>query len=103
MNVSMQCSTVLEHLDTHTHTHTHTHTQAQFFDEDSDDVSTTSEVSPLVRKPPDQDKPAHHVHIVTGYLSAVEAIALVRNGLIIGHCTGEEWVNHRALYWWGMG
>ncbi|XP_064407650.1 transmembrane protein 192-like [Halichondria panicea] len=48
---------------------------AYFFDDDSDDQSG-SEISPLVHKPSTKNSPVAHVHIATGYLTAVEAISL---------------------------
>ena len=49
--------------------------QAYYFD-DSDDQSV-SDINPLIRRPPSQATTCH-THIITGYLSAVEAIVLVR-------------------------
>ena len=49
--------------------------QAYYFD-DSDDQSV-SDINPLIRRPPSQVATCH-THIITGYLSAVEAVVLVR-------------------------
>jgi len=49
---------------------------AYFFEDESDDQSV-SDISPLIRRPPSQAASSYHTHIVTGYLSAVEAILLV--------------------------
>ena len=49
--------------------------QAYYFD-DSDDQSV-SDINPLIKRPPSQVATCH-THIITGYLSAVEAIVLVR-------------------------
>ena len=53
--------------------------QAYYFD-DSDDQSV-SDINPLIRRPPSQAT-TRHTHIITGYLSAVEAIVLVRWKLV---------------------
>ena len=50
-------------------------TQAYYFD-DSDDQSV-SDINPLIRRPPSQATTCH-THIITGYLSAMEAVVLVR-------------------------
>lgn len=55
------------------------YSQAYFFEDDSDEHSG-SDVSPLVRRPPAQSTTnIPHSHILTGYLSAVEVLVLVRD------------------------
>lgn len=59
----------------------HIHTlQAYFFEDDSDEHSS-SDISPLVRRPASNSvSSTPHTHIFTGYLSVIEVIVLVSEG-----------------------
>jgi len=51
--------------------------QAYFFDDNDSDDQSASDLSPLIRRPSQQDNSAPYVHIITGYLSIVEFLLLV--------------------------
>ena len=57
--------------------------QAYFFEDNDSDDQSVSDISPLIRRPTTQSSPSPRTHIVTGYLSAVEALLLVSHSSLI--------------------
>lgn len=51
--------------------------QAYFFEDNDSDDQSTSDLSPLIRRPSAQPTPTPYTHIITGYLSIVELVVLV--------------------------
>ena len=74
--------------------------QAYFFEDNDSDDQSVSDISPLIRRPTSQSSSTPHTHIVTGYLSAVEALLLVSAvGPYTCTCTcGQELVHGTCNY-----
>ena len=55
----------------------HVFLQAYFFEDNDSDDQSSSDLSPLIRRPSVQTTPTPYTHIITGYLSVVELLVLV--------------------------